>query len=458
MAPMIRTLTLLCIIIAAKPVFAASLFQLQPGVIRLAASETSLLDGTDASDKKAAAETDSQPIYNWRGKNLRINQGFFSEGGTTSLAHFSGGLTVDATDKWRVEAFARLDGVFDNHNMGVSSNRYSADFDALYLQWRGDGQSRATFGYQIVRWGKTDEISPVDRVVREDWSRPFEDLADRRRALPLFRYEYFGEGYSLDAVVRPWFAKAEMPRLESTWSPIDQRQGRILGFEPDPLMSALVTAGRFVDEAQGDAGWGARLSSNGKGLDWAVSLQRWRRSSPYYAVDLSGPVVFQAQHPFSYVWGAELAATLGAVTTRAEATYLSAEPVTTRTLAYATVPAFEAVLGIDWWPGDKDTLVVMQLAGRQLDTGSRDILDRTHSLALTGSVRSDWGRGNWQARLRYSVGLDKFDNYFNPAITWLGWESNQLTFGAHFFSGSAATPGGFYKNNDALYFEWRSDL
>lgn len=406
-----------------------------------------------------AAESSDAPLH-WRRGKLRLSPGWFSDGGVSHHAHVDGVVEVDFDASWRGEIAARLDTWQDHASTTAGRSETKADLDALFLQWRGGEQHRATLGYQIVRWGKTDEISPVDRVVREDWSRPFEELADRRRALPMLRYEYFGQGRTLDVIWRPWFQEAEMPRLDSPWSPIDQSGGRILGFAPNPAMAALVSTGRFVDEADGGAGWGARLSSSQRGYDWALSLQRWRRSTPYYAVDLSGGTpVFNGQHPFSTVLGGELSAALGPITTRAEIAYVADEPVTLdTTLAYTTVPAFEAVAGIDWWPGDQDTLVVMQLAWRQLDKGGRDLLDHSHALALTGSVRTEWGRGNWQSRLRYSIGLDRRDTYFNPSITWSGLESQQITLGGHWFSGEASSPGGYYKNNDLIYLEWRLDL
>lgn len=406
-----------------------------------------------------AAESAEAPLH-WRRGKLRLSPGFFSGGGVSHYAHLDGVVEADIDSAWRGEIAARLDTWLDHAPDAAGQRETKGDLDALFLQWRGGEQHRATLGYQIVRWGKTDEISPVDRVVREDWSRPFEELADRRRALPMLRYEYFGQGKTLDLVWRPRFQEAEMPRLDSPWSPIDQTRGRILGFAPDPGMAALVSNGRFVDDANGDAGWGARLSSSQRGYDWALSLQRWRRSTPYYAVDLSGPTpVFNGLHPFSTVLGGELSAALGPITTRAEFAYVADEPVTLNTtLAYTTVPAYEAVAGIDWWPGDQDTVVVMQLAWRQLDKGRLDILDHSHSLALTGSVRTEWGRGNWQSRLRYSIGLDRRDTYFNPSITWSGLEAQQITLGGHWFAGEASSPGGYYRNNDLIYLEWRLDL
>lgn len=400
----------------------------------------------------ALAETES-PLTPRPGK-LRLIPGAILEGGVSHFAHVDGGFNLESGGPWRGEFAARLDAWND-----APKSKLRADLDALFVQWRGE-EHRLSLGYQNVRWGKTDEISPVDRVVGEDWTRPFEDLAERRRALPLLRYEWYGEDQGLDLVVRPWLREARMPRLDSVWSPIDQKKGRLLGFAFNPAMAPLIRAGQFVDDADGSAGWGLRYSANRKGLDWAVSAQHWRRSAPYYEW-IPGTFRFEGRHPYSRMLGGELSAALGAITTRAEVAYLSDEPVTAirgATLAYTTVPAYEAVAGIDWWPGDKDTLVVVQLAGRHLDDQGETLLDRTHALALNGSIRTEWGRGNWQARLRYSFGLDSRDNYLNPTLTWLGWDGQQITLGGHWFSGEDATPGGYYADNDFLYLEWRLDF
>lgn len=406
-----------------------------------------------------AALAEGDGLFTPRPGKLRLIPGSFVDGGVSHFAHVDGGFNLEPGGPWRGEFAARLDAWND-----APESKVRADLDALFVQWRGEAH-RFSLGYQTARWGKTDEISPVDRVVGEDWTRPFEDLAERRRALPMLRYEWFGEDQGLDLVLRPWLREARMPRLDSAWSPIDQKNGRLLGIAPPaafaPGMQAAVQAGQFVDDADGSAGWGLRYSANRKGLDWAVSAQHWRRSSPYYEMIPGLPPRFEGRHPYSRILGGELSAALGAITTRAEIAYLSDEPVTAirgATLAYTTVPAYEAVAGIDWWPGDKDTLVVIQLAGRQLDDQGETLLDRTHALALNGSVRTEWGRGNWQARLRYSFGLDSRDNYLNPALTWLGWDGQQVTLGGHWFSGEDATPGGYYANNDFVYLEWRLDF
>lgn len=375
----------------------------------------------------------------------------------TGYLNAEGGLNVDIGSEGQLTGIFRVDGYWEHRgNEQIGVNKIILDAQDVGVNW-SDQKLRASIGAYVVRWGKTDEISPVDRVVAEDFTRAFiEPISERRRAVLMMRAEYFGDYFSVDALFRPRFRKAQMPQFDSIWSPIDKKEGRLAGFASTPQLAQLVQSGAFKDPEKGDGGWAVRVSNTNFGVDWGVSIQRQRRSLPYY--ELTANEVspeFVGRHPRRWIFGAELATQIDLLTVRAEAVYLSEEPVTTKSLKFTTVPAWEAVAGIDWWPGDKDVLLVLQLAGRYLDTAGLSILDRTHFFSLTGSVRTDWGRGDWMAETRYLVGLNKEEFYFNPRLTWTGWSPHQFILSGQFFSGSEDTLSGFYSTNNQVSIEWK---
>ena len=408
----------------------------------------------------AAAEDDpavSGLEFNWARGELLIDAGYAPDTAYTLYSRGIGGGQLVFSDAWSLDAVFRFDAYWENRiGDSRSLSEVKLDGQKVLLNWVGE-QNRISAGYGIVRWGKTDEVSPIDRVAAVDFTRfNVNTLEERRRAVPMVRWQWFGDDVDVDLIYRPWFRKARMPAFDSIWSPVDRSSGRIAGLPDDEALAGLVSTLPFQDSGGGSGGGALRVGGNRDGVDWGVSLQRERRSVPYYKLETkNGRPTFVGQHPFRWVPGLDMSAAIGKLTMRAEAVYLSREPVTTDAGNYKTVPAWEAVAGVDWWPGDKDTLVVIQLAARWLDTGGDNVLDQTTSIALAGTVSTEWGQGDWEAHLRYFVSLNESEYYFNPKVTWNRFAPHLFTLGAHVFGGSERTVMGYYDDNDIVNLEWK---
>jgi len=332
-------------------------------------------------------------------------------------------------------------------------DRVRLDYTENYLRWQRE-DSRLTLGTQNVMWGRVDEISPIDRMSRADVSRVMLDkLPDRRRAVPAARMEYFGEKIKLDAVWLPVFDDAVMAHPASTWHPVDTVNGRLLGIGALPALAGARVVGADIS---GSGGAGVRMTAEGEGFDYGFSLQRSRQSHPYYMVIPGAQVTLQAVHPFSTVLGAELETERLGATWRMEAALSSDTPLTTQLgFQYRTDPALDIVLGAEFFPGDSETRVTVQLAGHRVYT-DHAVLDRTKIYSLTGEIEHPFAQGKWRADLRFSMGLNDRDLYLNPRLSYLGFDQQEFYVAAHVFSGAPNTLGGFYKKNDALMFGWQA--
>ena len=179
--------------------------------------------------------------------------GFTDEPGATgsALVHGAVSLRGDSGD-WSYALGARLDAHSQYGNRDF--DRVRLDYTENYLRWQ-QKDLRLTLGTQNVLWGRVDEISPIDRMGRVDFSRAVLDkLPDRRRAVPAVRAEYFGEGFKLDGVLLPVFDEAVMPQTRSVWNPVDTVNGRILGiddelFHDQPVKNFLILAWSIISLA-----------------------------------------------------------------------------------------------------------------------------------------------------------------------------------------------------------------
>jgi hypothetical protein len=318
-------------------------------------------------------------------------------------------------------------------------------------------------------------VPPTDRISREDLARGFlDDLTDRRRAMPVVRFEGFHEGYKLDAVWIPDFRKANLPEKDSVWYTINRQNGTILGFESNPIVNTLVQQGSITDSAPSDHdNFGLRLSNTGTRIDYAITVQHARQSAPYWqlnptvrnsllagndpitAINSSDGATFRARYPSAWVAGGDLGFEALSATWRFEAAWISDTPVTRSDLRYDEVNSINWAGGVQFHPGDSDVRVNLQLVGiNLLDTPS--LLDRKNIYNFNGTVFSEFGNNRWQSETRFFIGLDETDFYLNPEIRFVGWEPHEIYAGWHYFYGDDQTIGGYWEDNSLLTLGWRS--
>lgn len=350
--------------------------------------------------------------------------------------------------EWEFRGGVRLDSMAQAGK--VDHSETLVDYTDTYVRYRS-GDTRITLGAQTILWGRVDEIAPSDRTSRADLTRfMLDDLPKRRRAQLAARLEQNWGETKLDLVWLPVFRSAQMPDEASIWSPINKATGRIIGIAPSPLIYAAVATAQIRDDEHGSGGGGARLKHTGQAFDLGLTLSRTRHSLPYYEIIPAGPVTrFVGRHPFSNQLGADMELVAGGLVWRMEAAWNSDIPVTRNTLAFDTVPSFEWVGGLEFFPGGKDTRVNLQLAARKLIT-NKTILDVGEYYGLNGEVETEFGNGRWKAGARFATGLNKHDVYINPSIKFVGWEPHELYFSLHYFDGSNDTLGGFHQDHGLI--------
>lgn len=357
-------------------------------------------------------------------------------------------------DNWEYGVGVRLDAQGQSGTNDYSRAKF--DYAENFVRWRSP-EMRITLGTQNLLWGRVDEIPPVDRLSRADLSHFVLDrLPDRRRAVPAVRVESFQGDFKIDAAWVPFFDPAVLPNARSVWHPVDTINGRILGLGAIGLAPGMSLALGHEDD-HGSGGGGVRVTHTGGSLDYGFSLQRARQSVPYYQVALGFPTVtLTAVHPFSWVLGGELETQMAGATWRLEAAWSSDTPVTApTTFAYRTEPATDLVMGVEFFPGDGETRVTLQLAGHKTHTDAA-VLDRTEFYSVNGELERTFANGRWRGNLRIFSGLDQHDTYLNPKLTYLGIDRHELFIAAHLFSGGAQTLGGFHKDHDMISLGWQA--
>ncbi len=182
-------------------------------------------------------------------------------------------------------------------------------------------------GNQVVAWGSTDAVNPVDVVNPRDLSNPVADPADQRRPVPLLRATVHAqEGVSVDLVVVPVFVASTLPG--ERWQPAAELPTLPPGMAIVGVMAPTESQPAFE---LGNVQFGVRATLDldlGSGADVSAVVYRGFRHLPTASAELvptETPGAFLLQPRLAYdritVLGGDFSAVFGAYVVRGEAAY-----------------------------------------------------------------------------------------------------------------------------------------
>jgi hypothetical protein len=385
------------------------------------------------------------------------------------LAHVNGSLS----ERWDIQIAARMDAYKQKGEPYTEINDMTLDYGDNFIRYRDD-TLRITIGTQTIRWGKADILAPTDNMATLDLSRGvlpgWDDLYRSSLAL---RGELFSGKHKLDLVYLPRFRAAELPHDKANvWSPINFNKGEIIGVKSTLLSQKVFQNATIDDNMESEGGWGLRFSSTLSTIDYALTLQQVRLSAPAYKINekfrqalLLNPLyaiknqhrygaTYQEEHPKNWIAGADMAIQWHAFMLRFEGAWLSDIPATTQQLEFKTYDGFKWATGVEFYPGDADTRVIIQLSANHINAQEK-ILERNNSLTLKGETESLFLNNRWRLSTKYNIGLDIKDIYIAPEIAYLGWEPFEIYSAIHYLTGHEQSLGDFYQDNTMLTIGWR---
>ncbi|GAB3099553.1 hypothetical protein G8770_03385 [Aestuariicella hydrocarbonica] len=357
---------------------------------------------------------------------------------------------------WEAQAAARVD-LYDEHPGGWDDT--DLDYDETFIRYRSKS-GILTLGAQRVIWGRIDELPPSDRLSTPDLRRGLlDDLEDRRLASAAVRYEHFMDGgrQKLDFLYVPRLREAELPDNRGIWYPINQDKGTIIGLDTTAAIEAVVRTAAIDDSAPDtDGGLGVRFNQQGSGYDYALSIQRGVATLPYFTYNPARNLV-EAKHLRSTTVSGDLGFEALGGTLKLEAAWNSDTPITRTNGRFDSTESLAWGVALEMFPGDGDTRLNLQLVGNYL-IDAPSVLDRDKAVSFNGSLEWPFADNNWRARMRFNVGLDMNDLYFNPELTYTGFSSQELYLELHSYDGDKGSVGGFYEDNSLISLGWRIDL
>jgi len=400
----------------------------------------------------------------------------------------------------------KIEGVFDSDSRGASPGTPSegvrwqllTSFQGDYL-WMGPGHDYSNLrmhlyecsllwatnryeiklGKQIVRWGKTDQVSPVDNLNPQDL-RQFilRDLEARKLPIWMLRGRAFVDSVTLEGIYIPWFEPDLVDYFNSDWATFRQVREDVKD-SPLPLALKDYLLNRRVDESEPDrtfssSEFGGRVTISMSGWDVGVSYLYTREDAPFFSsfpiknlhleggysaesllraldgaefVDESIQVKYQRQQ----IVGAEFETTLGQIGLRGEAAYFDRVSFITNELTSVRRPVFHYVIGVDY-SSPSEWYANLQWSHQIISGSDSQILYfKENDTALLAELNQTFWRGQFKVGIKANYDLTNGSFYLRPEAELKYFKNIELTFGAHIFEGGNGSLFGFYDHNDQLF-------
>jgi hypothetical protein len=364
----------------------------------------------------------------------------------------------------------------------MGDERSQRDFDLELYENKlllANGPFEIELGKQIVRWGKSDQLSPVDNVNPQDL-REFivPELEDRKLPVWMARARWFFDGWAAEGVFIPWHESADIDYFDSDWGVYRHVKGDVQDAAlPEDLKGYLM--GLRVSENDPpntlkNSEFGARLTTTIGRWDWGASIFYGREDLPFFGQfpikNLALPGAFSSRgvlqalddavltdenievyYPRQTIVGLEFESTLGVFGVRGESAYFDQTSFLLNDLTSDTRPVLHTVVGGDY-TGVSGFYGNLQLSHRYIHNYDDSIMyfDR-HNVSLLGEVRQEGLRGTVEGYLRFNCDLHDGGYYLEPGLVYSGVKNLDLTLGLNIFGGDQDTFLGYYDDNDQVF-------
>ena len=327
-----------------------------------------------------------------------------------------------------------------------SMDDYDLDLFEAYLH-HGTPQWDIRLGRQIVRWGKTDQVSPVDNLNPQDMREFFiPDLEDRKIPNWMARTRIFPgdagplSAIALEAVFVPFFKENEFDWSGNTWALLGVEDTGLRIEEEDP-------------KGLENSDYGLRAAATVAGWDLAASWLQTTEKSPTLSLDPvhpKGPTL-NANYGRQNIYGFEFETTLDKFGFRGEAAYFDRQNFNTEDFDPATSPMSHWILGLDYI-GKADWYANVQFSHQHVFEYDDDILFlRRDNFYVNGELNKEFWRGNLMLKLSYAVDLHDGSSFLTPEAILTYYRNLELSLGTNLFFGPKDTLFGRYRDNDQAF-------
>jgi hypothetical protein len=361
----------------------------------------------------------------------------------------------------------------DNENF----NEYDFDIHELTFQYLNPRIS-FSIGKQIIRWGKTDQLSPVDTLNPEDM-REFVtyDYEDRKIPLWMADLKLFSDLINVELVYIPFFEKAKYNNFETDWSRFPHLKKEIKQSELPPNLKSYFNSIKISENEPNDENeYGIRLFKTVNSIDFGFTWHRYNEDEPFISnfpvknlningdfsvenltasinpADLTNEKI-EMDYKKTNAYGFELETIVSGFGLRGEALWEDNKTFLTKALTSVRSPVFTYVLGIDY-SAPANIYFNVQSGHQYISDYRNDIIyaDRNNYF-LFGELSKDYPNHWTKISIEYFLYLNTSSKYFSPKIEYTYFKNLELALGSNIFSGNDNSGLGRFKENTQYFLD-----
>ena len=353
------------------------------------------------------------------------------------------------------------------------------DIDLYEAKWEGVEKNYGfSIGKQIIRWGKSDQISPVDTLNAQDF-REFllPDYEERKIPAWMANARLFSEYFTLEGVFIPFFEPAKLDYFGTNWSIFGHMKKELKTNQLTPSLESYVD-NLAVNETEPDneKEFAFRLHTSVKEIDMGLTFHRMNEDIPYFKSfpvkniqvngDFSGNNLasvlntavltneaIEVEYKRTNAFGFELETTWADLGLRGEALWNENESFLTSSLTSSRHPTFTYVLGADYTTAGNTYINFQFLHSHIYDFSPEILYFEQDSFSFLGEFRmelvSDWLQG----AVKYNIALNNDSHYLSPYLKYTYITNLECIAGAGLFFGDRETWFGRFKDYDFIYLD-----
>jgi hypothetical protein len=315
------------------------------------------------------------------------------------------------------------------------------------------GKFDFTVGKQLINWGTTDGMNPVNNINPIDYSDLL-DTDDERIGVYGLRTQLFLNAFDIDLFWSPIPVTGQMPNLNSRWFPSAEMMGIPAQlFQSDAALSINDNPPALKVN---DGEIALRMRKQFSGFDLAISYFNGYDHLPDYSLDASGmalvspQLMLQSAYRRLQVFGVEMAFTLPAgIGLRGESALFVPEKGTAANDRY-----LQTVVGLDKNVsiGSSSLLLIAQYIGdHNLEGNEFARFDVRHLFKNSLMVNAEWSLNNgWSFNFMGVYNIDIEDFYLKPELSYTTSMGIKFIARANILEGQKESFFGSYTDNDRV--------
>ncbi len=326
-------------------------------------------------------------------------------------------------------------------------------------------------GKQIIRWGKTDQISPVDTLNPQDL-REFIIPEYEERKIPIWMADLklFTDEFTLEGVFIPFFKRSKINYFKTDWSIFGHLKKEI-------NQSYFNNIKVHKKDPDNETEFGLRLTTTIKNIDMGISFHHTTEDTPFIEsfpvknINVNGTFSSESLNAAlatavltnenievgfkrTNIAGFAFETTLSDFGVRGEAAWQENESFLTSSLTSVRKPTFIYIIGADYTTFG-DTYLNLQFLHKHIsDYSSKILYFEKNTYTLLGKISRNVLSDYLNASLKYSTNLNNYSCYFSPQLKYTYFTNIECIIGVAAFFGDNDTWLGRFKDNDIFFFNF----